>query len=109
MLNAKTKIFYFSRDGFGINSHVFGLPIFSLLHNFQNTTDGVQYNSRMLLGLNKGILRTIINNLIVPKKFGKDRARAWLKHNIEEVGCFENFLSDIYARRDQGRHINLDE
>ncbi|HMO56576.1 MAG TPA: hypothetical protein PKA05_19390 [Roseiflexaceae bacterium] len=25
-----------------------------------------------------------------------DMARAWLKHNVEEVGNFENFLPDLY-------------
>ncbi len=58
---------------------------------------GVQYRSCALVGAASGPLRPLINSLVVPRLFSDEKARAWLRHNVEEVGCFEQFLPDIYA------------
>lgn len=107
-LNEKATIFYFQKDGFGMQGKLFGKTIMQLLHKFEQVEGGVLYKSRMILGLENGLLKFIVNKLIVPKKFGPSKANAWLLHNVEEVGCFENFLSDLYVRRNQGNQINLD-
>ena len=107
-LNEKAIIFYFQKDGFGMQRKLFGKTIMQLLHKFEQVDGGVLYKSRMILGLENGFLKFIVNKYIIPKKFGQLKANAWLRHNVEEVGCFENFLSDLYVRRNQGNQIDLD-
>ncbi len=108
-LKVKGKIWYFKKDGFGLRSYKGGLKVMELLHRFTDTPDGVQYDSKMVFGLEKGLLRSLVNNVLIPKRFGEDKMTAWFQHNIEEVGCFENFLPQLYERRSQGMHINVDE
>lgn len=38
----------------------------------------------------------------------QEKAQVWLKHNIEEVGCFENFLPQLYTNRNQGDVIKFE-
>lgn len=107
-LKEKAIVFYFREDGFGLQGEKFGMPIMQLVHKFKNIEDGVSYKSRMILGVDSGFLKFFINKIIIPRKFGKQKANAWLRHNVEEVGCFENFLAEIYAKRNAENIINLD-
>ena len=104
-VDEKATIFYLKEDGIGFRAYKFGLQTLQLLHKFKDVEGGVHYRSRMVLGVEKGILKSYINNKVIPKKFGPEKAKAWLKHNIEEVGCFEHFLKGIYEKRTDGLHI----
>jgi hypothetical protein len=42
-------------------------------------------------------LGPIVNPLIRALAFDEARGRAWIKHNIEEVGNFEAFLPQLHA------------
>ncbi len=42
-------------------------------------------------------LRPFFNRIVRPRVFSDDKARTWLKHNVEEVGNFEFFLPDLHA------------
>jgi hypothetical protein len=44
-----------------------------------------------------GLVGRLINPLIRRFAFDEARGRAWIKHNIEEVGNFESFLPRLYA------------
>jgi hypothetical protein len=35
--------------------------------------------------------------------FSDDTARAWVRHNVEEMGCFENFLPTLGGEREHAR------
>ncbi len=37
--------------------------------------------------------------MTIRRLFGERHGRAWLKHNVEEVGLFEYLLPDLHARR----------
>jgi hypothetical protein len=37
-----------------------------------------------------------VNALVSRFGFSEEQGRAWLRHNIEEVGMFENFLPHLY-------------
>jgi hypothetical protein len=37
-------------------------------------------------------------NLVARSRFTEETARAWCRHNVEEVGCFENFLPRLWER-----------
>jgi len=53
----------------------------------------------MLLGHDGGIARWIANYIALPRQFSARKADAWLRHNVEEVGCFEHMLPALYAAR----------
>ncbi|MBI5964873.1 MAG: hypothetical protein HY863_15450 [Chloroflexi bacterium] len=40
----------------------------------------------------------LMNPIIRPLFIGYEMAQAWLKHNVEEVGNFEFFLSELYKK-----------
>lgn len=95
-------------NGMGLTAYQLGQTLLNLQHRFQDVNGGVEYRSRMVLRVESGVLKPMINNLVLPKRFSRKKADAWLLHNVEEVGYFENFLTDLYDRRDQGNTINLD-
>lgn len=66
-------------------------------YRFTRTPDGTLYENRLIIGGTHG-WRRWATPLI--QRFGFDRARgvAWLRHNIEEVGQFENFLPGLYRQ-----------
>jgi hypothetical protein len=56
----------------------------------------VRYRSRALVGA-EGMLGPFVN-VLVRRLFSDDTAQAWVRHNVEEVGCFENFLPALWER-----------
>ncbi len=85
--------------GIGFHLDHLGHRVFSLDHTFEDLGSGVRYRSHARIGAARGPLRPLLNRLFVPRLFGEEKARAWLRHNVEEVGCFEEFLPEIYAQR----------
>ena len=75
-----------------------GTVIGSLEHWFSPAPEGTHYRSRMLLGTGVPIVRGPINGALRRWIFTEAMGPAWLKHNVEEVGNFEQFLPGLYAR-----------
>jgi hypothetical protein len=73
-------------------------PVFRLEHRFQEVDGGTLYRSQMLVGSAAPIGRLLFNRVVRPLLFPEHMGRAWLRHNVEEVGNFEHFLPDLYAR-----------
>lgn len=42
---------------------------------------------------------SLLNRWVRPRFLSDESARAWLKHNVEEVGNFEHFLPETFAQR----------
>ncbi|MDH7943372.1 hypothetical protein QGM61_06030 [Pseudohongiella sp. SYSU M77423] len=84
-------------QGLTLVKRVMGLEVFRLEHRFIPMSDGTRYASRMVVGSCTPILGWLINYLIRPAVFSDATARAWLLHNIEEVGNFEIFLPELFA------------
>lgn len=55
----------------------------------------------MLVGSTSPLGRAVFNR-VRPRVFPDDMGRAWLKHNVEEVGNFEHFLPALYAEAGPG-------
>jgi DAPG hydrolase PhiG domain len=60
------------------------------------TDEGTLYYNSLTVGA-RGVLGHIINPLLRRFAFDESHGHAWVKHNIEEVGNFESFLSELYA------------
>jgi hypothetical protein len=84
--------------GIRLERHILGSEVFSLEHWFEPVGGGTRYRSQMELGSQSVFGRLLFNRLIRPMVFSDLMGPAWLKHNVEEVGNFEQFLPDLFAR-----------
>jgi hypothetical protein len=82
--------------GLRLSARFAGVEVFSLHHRFTRYGDGTQYDSTLLFGV-AGRLGRLVNPILNRRMFGERHARAWLKHNVEEVGLFEQLLPPLYA------------
>jgi hypothetical protein len=70
-----------------------GVVIFQLEHTWCAGTDGVHYLSVMDIGARSGLLAPI--NRVMCLRFSDEMLRAWVKHNVEEVGQLEYLLPKL--------------
>ena len=84
--------------GIRLERTVGGSTVFSLEHWFAGEHGGTRYRSRMELGADTVFGRVLFNRIIRPMIFSDAMGPAWLRHNVEEVGNFEQFLPGLYAR-----------
>ncbi|WP_349269012.1 hypothetical protein MPNTM1_04299 [Mycolicibacterium parafortuitum] len=71
-----------------------GIPVFQLEHTWSAGADGAHYVTVMDLGVRSRLLRPI--NRMLQRRFSDEKARAWVKHNIEEVGQLEYLLPTLH-------------
>ena len=64
--------------------------MFQLEHTWSAGPDGAHYVTVLDLGVRSALLAPV--NRIVRRRFPDDKVRAWVKHNIEEVGQLEYLL-----------------
>ncbi|HET9906409.1 MAG TPA: hypothetical protein VFQ23_07205 [Anaerolineales bacterium] len=76
------------------------LQLSTLEHQFFAVPNGTRYESRLLIGLDSTTGKWF-NSIIRPLFIGYEMAKAWLKHNIEEVGNFEFFLPELYEKQNK--------
>ncbi|BBX02823.1 hypothetical protein BST36_03710 [Mycolicibacterium moriokaense] len=79
--------------GIRLVKRVAGIPVFQLEHTWSAGSGGAHYVSVMDLGVRSASLAPI--NGIVHRLFPEDKMRAWVKHNIEEVGQLEYLLPQL--------------
>ncbi|WP_326546852.1 hypothetical protein QGN32_01080 [Mycolicibacterium sp. ND9-15] len=70
-----------------------GIPIFQLENTWSAGADGTHYVTVMDLGARSPLLSAVNN--VVRRRFPGDKMRAWVKHNIEEVGQLEYLLPPL--------------
>lgn len=76
-----------------------GAEVSTLQHDFIAAPTGTRYESRLLVGSDTLFGRMLLNRSLLPwLVMPEDMGRAWLKHNVEEVGRFEHFLPEWYNR-----------
>lgn len=98
-VNVTAEIHRWDRRGVGFHTDVLGHRISELDHVFTDTPAGADYRSRLRFGAGNGPLRHMINTMVVAKRFSPALATAWIRHNVEEVGCFVEFLPELFATR----------
>ena len=70
-----------------------GVAVFQLEHTWSAGADGAHYVTVMDLGVRSPLLAPV--NVIVRQRFSDAKVRAWVKHNIEEVGQLEYLLPQL--------------
>ncbi len=85
-------------EGLSLVRRIAGLEVFRLEHQFGVVAGGASYRSRMTLGADAGSIGRYLNNTIRPRIFSDEAGKAWLAHNVEEVGMFEHILPSLYKK-----------
>jgi hypothetical protein len=84
-----------------IGGRVLGIPALRLFNKFERTRAGTRYISVLVIGSDSRLGRWggnwLLRSLILPG----EKARAWARHHIEEIGNLENFLAALYARENR--------
>ena len=70
-----------------------GIVIFQLEHTWSIGSDGTHYVSVMDVGARSPLMSPI--NRVLCRRFPDDMLRAWVQHNIEEVGQLEYLLPQL--------------
>jgi hypothetical protein len=96
LVDVHTEITRLDEEGFEHRPRIHGLRLARMDYAFRETPLGTLYRNSLTVGA-RGILGRLINPLIRRLVFDEARGRAWIKHNIEEVGNFESFLPELYA------------
>jgi DAPG hydrolase PhiG domain len=73
-----------------------GLKVGDLHHSFERTADGTLYRSELLIGSSVPGIGRLVNALARRLLFPPEVGRAWVTHNVEEVGNFQFFLPKLY-------------
>jgi hypothetical protein len=79
--------------GIRLVQRIAGIPIFQLEHTWSAGADGVHYVSVMDVGARSPLLAPI--NRMLCRRFTDEMLRAWVEHNIEEVGQLEYLLPQL--------------
>lgn len=75
-----------------------GIPVFQLEHTWSACARGTHYVSVLDLGARSPLLG-LVNRYLLTRVFGERMARAWVVHNVEEVGVLEHLLPDVLRQR----------
>jgi hypothetical protein len=73
------------------------LKLAELRHTFEETPEGTLYRSRLVIGSTLPGIGKLIN--AAARKRASETGKAWLRHNVEEVGNFQFFLPQLYAEQ----------
>lgn len=102
VVDTVTHIERLDEGGYIHNPEVFGRTgLARMEYTFEPVSGGTLYENCLIIGTSRPVLR-LANPLLVRLAFDEAHGRAWLRHNIEEVGMFENFLPALY-RQETGR------
>jgi hypothetical protein len=86
------------RTGIRLVTRVAGAVVFQLEHTWSAGSDGAHYVTVLDVGARSRMFMPI--NYVLTRKFPDVMARAWVRHNIEEVGQLEYLLPQLAATAD---------
>lgn len=86
--------------GIRLVQRVAGVPVLQLEHTWSHCADGTHYVSVMDIGA-RSMLAAPVNRVLC-RRFPDAMVRAWVRHNIEEVGQLEYLLPDLAAESGSG-------
>jgi DAPG hydrolase PhiG domain len=72
-----------------------------MAYSFERVARGTLYRNSLIIGSPAAWYR-LVKPLVRRFAFTEEHGQAWLRHNVEEVGMFENFLPGLY-KEETGR------
>lgn len=97
-IDVLTDVTRLDAGGFAHQPRMHGFRAAVMDYTFERVPGGTLYRNSLTVGFALPPALRIINRGLVTAAFGEARGRAWLKHNVEEVGNFEFFLPELYAK-----------
>jgi len=89
---------FLDETGFNHSYSLAGRRVASMDYTFTPVEGGTRYENSLTAGIDRpALLRLLVNQAIRPWLFPEHMGRAWLTHNVEEVGNFQFFLPALYA------------
>lgn len=100
-VDVRTDVLRLDDGGFTHRPRLFGLPLVRMDYRFARVAGGTRYENSLEFGFpgslgSRSITRRL-NRLLQAREFPEERALAWIRHNVEEVGNFEHFLPALHA------------
>jgi hypothetical protein len=89
------------RTGIRLVMRIAGAQFFQLEHTWSAGRGRTHYVSVLDLG-SRSRLGHPVNRYLLRRVFPEAMARAWLQHNVEEVGRLEHFLPGLYEQHHRG-------
>lgn len=83
--------------GIRLVTRVAGAMVMQLEHTWSAGVDGAHYVSAFDIGARSALFAPI--NRVLARRFPDHMVRAWVKHNIEEVGQLEYLLPQLLSSR----------
>lgn len=98
-INVLTDVTRLDEGGFAHRPRLHGLRgLVAMDYAFERVAGGTLYRNSLTVGIPVPRQLRSVNALALSRAFDEKHGRAWLKHNVEEVGNFEHFLPDLFAR-----------
>ena len=97
LVHIYTEIKKLDETGYIHEPRIHGLRLARMDYEFETVEGGTRYVNSLTFGI-EGRLGKLLNPLVRRFFFDEERGRAWIRHNVEEVGNFEFFLPDLYER-----------
>jgi hypothetical protein len=110
LVDSVDRVEKLDRTGIRLVMRIAGAQAFQLEHTWSAGAGRTHYVSVFDLGFRSAI-GSPVNAFLRSRVFRPDMDRAWIKHNVEEVGLLEHFLPGLYAadatnaRQDGGHDV----
>lgn len=98
VIDTLTRVEKLDETGFIHAPHQLGMKVAHMEYEFEPVAEGTQYTNWLIVGPELGPRFAPVQRALRPLLFSPAKARAWLTHNVEEVGNFESFLPELYRR-----------
>ena len=82
-----------------IAKHILGTSLVRLVNEFTASPAGASYVTIMTIGDETVLGNVVLNHVAHRKAFPPRRIGPWMRHHVEEIGNFENFLPDLFRLR----------
>jgi hypothetical protein len=92
-VNVVDRVEKLDETGIRLVQRLGGIVVFQLEHTWSTGSDGAHYVSVMDVGARSPLMAPI--NRVLCRRFPDDMLRAWVRHNIEEVGQLEYLLPQL--------------
>ena len=96
VVNESTTITQFDREAFNFEMRPLGMTVGHLLHIYEQTDEGIRYRTEMQIQCRAPIVGRLITQVACRFFASEAKLRAWMIHNVEEVGESEKFIPQLY-------------
>jgi len=93
IVTLRPRVAQMDEDGICLEMMAGPLRVAELRHSFTHARGGTLYRSRLVVGP----AIPVLGGQLARRRFTAERAKEWIKHNVEEVGNLAHFLPRLCA------------